>query len=177
MARRSVLEGIQIRADSLKDERPRCPRSCRRKLHRHGGYWRYAHPRGEVKFYVERFLCVVCNHTVSVLPVGRITYRPLEVKRLQSYLDSQGGLGSGPDPPPDLLEAGCLRRAWIRFLTRVEPLKTFSGQMLRTTLNRPGQFWLEMRRCFGSLEEILSFLARTRKCSLLGDYACLRPAP
>jgi hypothetical protein len=39
------------------------------------------------------------------------------------------------------------------------------------------QLWKELRRGMGSAEEMLRFLARSCKRSLLGDYACLRPAP
>ena len=38
-------------------------------------------------------------------------------------------------------------------------------------------YWKELRRGVGSAEEMLRFLARHCKRSLLGDYACLRPAP
>jgi hypothetical protein len=34
-----------------------------------------------------------------------------------------------------------------------------------------------LRRGVGSAEDMLGFLARVCKRSLLGDYACLRPAP
>jgi hypothetical protein len=39
------------------------------------------------------------------------------------------------------------------------------------------QLWKELRRCVGSAEQMLRFLAHNYKRSLLGDYACLRPAP
>jgi hypothetical protein len=126
---------------------------------------------------VERFLCPGCGQTVSVLPGTRLTYRPLPVERLQGFFDTQAALRSGLDPPPGLVEAGCLRRAWNRFLTRVQVLRDSFGQMLPCELHTAGQLWKELRRRVGSAEQMLRFLAQFCKRSLLGDYACLRPAP
>ena len=126
---------------------------------------------------MQRFLCPRCGHTVSVLPGTRLTYRPLEVERLQGFFDTQAEVSCGLDPPPGLVEAGCLRRAWNRFLTRVQVLQDAFGQILPTELHTAQQLWKELRRNVGSAEEMLRFLARHCKRSLLGDYACLRPAP
>jgi hypothetical protein len=146
-------------------------------MHRHGWYWRYAKPKGHLKFAVQRFLCRLCGHTVSVLPVGRLTYRPLEVERLQAYFDGQAKVSCGLDPPPEAIEAGCLQRAWNRFVTRVDRLTDTFGQILPAELTGPEQLWRESRQAMGSAEAMLRFLAQNCKCSLLGDYACLRPAP
>jgi hypothetical protein len=126
---------------------------------------------------VQRFLCVSCGHTVSVLPGTRLTYRPLEVGRLQGFFDAQAGVSFGLDPPAGLVEAGCLQRAWKRLLTRVDSLKESFGQILPAELHTAQQLWKELRRGVGLAEEMLRFLARSCKRSLLGDYACLRPAP
>lgn len=123
-----------------------------------------------------RLLCVVCGHTVSVLPGGRLTYRPLEVERLQGFFDAQAGVSTGLDPPPGLVEAGCLQRAWDRFLTRVKVLRDSFGQMLPSELPTAPPLWRALRRAVGSAEAMLRFLAQHCKRSLLGDYACLRPA-
>jgi hypothetical protein len=120
---------------------------------------------------------VRCGHTVSLLPEGRLTYRPLEVGRLPGLFDAQAGLSTGLDPPPGLVEAGCLQRAWDRFLTRVNILKDAFGQILPSELHTAPQLWKALRRALGSAEDMLRFLARHCKRSLLGDYTCLRPAP
>jgi hypothetical protein len=120
---------------------------------------------------------VSCGHTVSVLPGGRLTYRPLEVDRLEGFFDTQAGIRTGLDPPPGLVEAGCLQRAWNRLLTRVQILKHAFGQLLPSELHTLQQLWKELRHGMGSAEQMLRFLARSCKRSLLGDYACLRPAP
>jgi len=67
-------------------------------MHRHGNYQRYKKPRGAEKFPVQRYLCPLCGHTVSVLPAYRLPYRPLEVERLQGGFDAQAEVGTGLDP-------------------------------------------------------------------------------
>ena len=126
---------------------------------------------------MQRYVCVHCGHTVSVLPAGRLTYRPLEVGRLQGFFDAQAGVSCGLDPPPGLVEAGCLQRAWNRFLARVKVLQDAFGQILPAELHTAPQLWQQLRRGLGSAEDMLRFLARHCQRSLLGDYACLRPAP
>lgn len=112
-----------------------------------------------------------------MLPGTRLTYRPLEVQRLQGFFDTQAGVSCGLDPPPGLVEAGCLQRAWSRLLTRVNILTEAFGQILPSELHTGQQLWKQLRRGMGSAEAMLRFLARSCKRSLLGDYACLRPAP
>ena len=146
-------------------------------MHRHGNYQRYKKPKGAEKFPVQRYLCLLCGHTVSVLPAYRLPYRPLEVERLQGGFDAQAGVGTGLDPPPEAIETGCLQRAWNRFLARVNLLKDAFGQTLPSELRTARQLWKELRRGVGSAENMLRFLARHCKRSLLGDYACLHPAP
>lgn len=132
---------------------------------------------GRALFKIFRFLCPRCGHTVSVLPPLRLTYRPLELNRLQGFFDAQAKVSSGLDPPPGLVEAGCLQRAWNRFLTRGDVLKSAFGQLLPSELRTGQVLWLELRRGVGSTEQMLHFLAQCCKRSLLGDYACLRPGP
>ena len=146
-------------------------------MHGHGWYWRYlVRGKEDIRFEVHRFLCPECGHTVSVLPAARLSYRPLEVHRLQAHFDGQAKVSCGLDPPPGTIETGCLQRAWKRFLTRVDRLKVAFGQMLPAELEDAAQLWIELRRTVGSAEDILRFLARNCNCSLLGDYACLRTA-
>ena len=155
-------------------ERPCCPRGCSRRLHRHGGYERYARPSGEERLAVPRYWCPECGLTLSVLPVECLPYRSLEGGRLEAFFDAQAGIRSGPDPPPGELEAGCLRRAWARFQTRVSTLKEAFGLLIPSVLCGPGQLWRHLRRVKPTLAAMLGFLAQTGNRSLLGDYRCLR---
>lgn len=146
-------------------------------MQRQGSYQRYRKPTGREKFPIQRYLCPVCGKTVSVLPANRLTYRPLEVKRLEGHFDAQAKVSSGLDPPPESVEAGCLQRAWTRVLTRVKRLVNAFGQILPAGLSTGAQLWKELRRGVGSAEQMLRFLAQTCHGSLLGDYACLRAQP
>ena len=122
---------------------------------------------------MQRYWCAQCELTISVLPAERLPYRPLEGVRVQSYFDARAGIGSGPDPPPAELEAGCLRRAWTRFQTRVSSLKEAFGLLIESVISGPQHLWRQMRQAKNSLAAILGFLAQTRNTSLLGDYRCL----
>jgi len=112
--------------------------------------------------------------TISVLPLTRLPYRPVTVARLQAFLDGQAGVGCGLDPPPDPLEAGCLRRAWARFQTRGRILQDAFGLLVASVISGAADLWKQMRRAKESLGGILHFLAQSGKRSLLGDYCCLR---
>ena len=155
-------------------ERPQCPRGCRRGMHRHGCYHRYAGPEGRETFGVQRFWCPECELTISVLPGERLPYRPVEGAQLEAYFNEQAEAGSGPDPPPAVLEAGCLRRAWARFQTRVSVLGKAFGLLIAPVTDSARALWKQLRLAKGTLREILRYLMQTHKCSLLGEYACLR---
>jgi hypothetical protein len=167
-------EAIQIRADTFSGDRPACPRSCPGDVHRHGCYHRYCRPSGAETFAVQRYWCPVCGLTISVLPADRLPYRPLEGGRLEDFLNEQAEAGSGPDPPPALLEAGCLRRAWTRFQTRVATLQEAFGLLIASVTDSAAALWKQMRLAKGTLPGILDYLAQAHKRSLLGDYPCLR---
>ena len=170
-------EGIQIRADMVRGDRPDCPRGCRRRVHRHGGYWRYARPHGQERFRVPRYWCPQCGLSISVLPADRVPYRPLEATRLEAFFNEQAEAGSGPDPPPAVLEAGCLRRAWARFQTRVAILSEAFGLLITRVTDSAAALWKQLRLAKATLAGILRYLAHAHKRSLLGDYQCLRLPP
>jgi len=155
-------------------DRPACPQACPGRVHRHGGYERFAKASGSDTFAVQRFLCPECGLTLSVLPDHRLPYRPLEASRLEASFNEQAEAGTGPDPPPQELEAGCLRRAWRRFQTRVAQLKEAFGLLISSASLRPADLWKQMRLAKGTLEKILLYLAQSHQRSLLGDYRCLR---
>lgn len=123
---------------------------------------------------MQRYWCPQCELTISVLPANRLPYRPLEAARVEAFFDARTEGGSGPDPPPAELEAGCLRRAWTRFRTRVSTLKEAFGLLIPSVISGPAHLWKQMRLAKGSLPSILRFLAQNCNLSLLGDYRCLR---
>lgn len=122
---------------------------------------------------MQRYWCPKCELSISVLPAGRLPYRALEGERLESFFNAQAEVGTGPDPPPGQLEAGCLQRAWTGFQTRVAKLKEAFGLLIPSEIFSAAQLWKALCLAKGSLEAILAFLAQTRNISLLGDYRCL----
>lgn len=155
-------------------ERPPCPHGCPGAVHRHGHYDRYSQPSGAQTFPVYRFWCPQCGLTISVLPIDRLPYRPLVGRRVEAFFNEQAEDGTGPDPPPSVLEAGCLRRAWKRFQSRMASLKEAFGLWVAALTDSAGALWKQMRLAQGTLRGILHYLAQTHKRSLLGDYQCLR---
>ncbi len=155
-------------------DRPLCPRGCPGRVHRHGNYHRYARPSGAETFPVQRFWCPGCELTISVLPADRLPYRPVEGARLECFFNEKAEAGSGPDPPPAELEAGCLRRAWARFQTRVTILREAFGLLITRVTDSAAALWKQMRLAKATLPGILQYLAQSRQGSLLGDYHCLR---
>jgi hypothetical protein len=112
---------------------------------------------------------------LSVLPSRHLPYRPPEVHRLQDYFDQRAGLSiKAPDPPPKIIEAGCLQRAWDVFSTRGPTLLHVFGQLLPSTAKNAGELWISIRQAKGSLANILRFLAEHHRISLLADYHCLK---
>ena len=149
-------------------------------VHRHGNYKRYAHPAGskdeEKKESVQRYLCRPCGRTFSVLLPHQLPYRAVRAERLQAYFDQRAGIQtSGLDPPPRVVEAGCLQRAWSALTKRVAILKDAFGQLVSSTVSNGASFWASLRQSFDSVPKMLCFLSEHHRISLLGNYRCLRP--
>jgi hypothetical protein len=126
---------------------------------------------------VQRYWCPECGLTISVLLADCLPYRAVKAPRVEAFFDARAELGSGPDPPPAELEAGCLRRAWTRFQTRVSVLKDAFGLLIPSVISDLAHLWKQMRLAKGSVAAILGFLAQNCNLSLLGDYRCLRVPP
>ena len=56
---------------------------------------------------------------------------------MEAFFNEQAEDGTGPDPPPKVLEAGCLRRAWQRFQSRIDDFG--AGPFGRCRAQRPVQ--------------------------------------
>jgi hypothetical protein len=158
--------------------RPACPRSCPGTVHRHGSYERYADPEGTSKERIERFLCRPCGLTISVLPPHRLPYRAIRAERLQEDFDHRAGIQTqGLDPPPRVVEAGCLQRAWSALSARVDVLQQAFGQLIEDSVSECASLWNSLRVTMDSVPRMLHFLSEHHRISLLGNYRCLRPPP
>jgi hypothetical protein len=123
---------------------------------------------------MQRFRCPHCRITLSVLLPDQLPYRSVAASRLEAFFNEQAEAGTGPDPPPDELEAGCLRRAWRRFQSRVQTLMDAFGLFVDHASLGPAHLWKQMRLAKGDVHGMLLYLARHLKGSLLGEYRCLR---
>lgn len=167
---------MQLREESLRGALPVCPCGGSGKVHRHGCYRRYADPEGTDRENIPRYLCRPCGRTFSVLPAHRLPYRSVRAERLQADFDQRAGIqAQGLDPPPRVVEAGCLRRAWRALTARVATLHEAFGQLVSSTVSEGASFWASLRQSFSSVPKMLCFLAEHHCISLLGNYRCLRP--
>ena len=149
-------------------------------VHKHGGYKRYADPAGakeqNEQERIQRYRCHPCGLSFSVLPAHRLPYRPIRVERLQGDFDRRAGIQTqGLDPPPRVVEAGCLKRAWSVLTARVNALKDAFGQLISKPVSEVVPFWANLRQSFDSVSKMLWFLSEHHQISLLGNYRCLRP--
>jgi hypothetical protein len=114
--------------------------------------------------------------TFSVLPPHRLPYRSIRVERLQGAFDQRAGIQTqGLDPPPRVLEAGCLRRAWSAFSARVAILRDAFGQLIENPVSEATVMWMRLRQTMDSAAKMLRFLSEHHRISLLGNYRCLQP--
>ena len=153
-----------------------CSRGCPGRVHRHGTYKRNANPEGSEQERIQRYVCCPCGLSFSVLPSHRLPYRSVRTERLQGEFDQRAGIQTeGLDPPPRVVEAGCLRRAWSALTARVTTLKEAFGQLILSTVSDGVSFWASLRQAFDSVPKMLCFLGEHHRISLLGNYRCLRP--
>ena len=125
---------------------------------------------------IQRYLCRPCGATFSVLPPHRLPYRAVRAERLQADFDQRAGIQTqGLDPPPRIVEAGCLQRAWRALTKRVASLKNAFGQLISNTVSDGASLWVSVRQSFDSVAKMLCFLSEHHRISLLADYRCLQP--
>ena len=147
-------------------------------MHCHGHYQRYEDPEGTAKARIQRFVCPPCGLTISVLPPHRLPYRAVRAERLQGDFDCRAGIQTnGLDPPPRVVEAGCLQRAWSALSARVNTLQEAFGQLIESSVSEVTSLWASLRVSMDSVPRMLCFLSEHHRISLLGNYRCLRPPP
>ncbi len=110
------------------------------------------------------------------MPSHRLPYRSIRAERLQADFDQRAGIQTqGLDPPPRVVEAGCLQRAWSALTKRVTTLKDAFGQLVSSTVSDGASLWASLRQSFDSVAKMLCFLSEHHRISLLGNHRCLRP--
>ena len=155
-----------------------CPHGCPGTVHCHGHYKRYENPEGTAQERVMRYLCRPCGLTISVLPPHRLPYRTIRTDRLQGDFDGRARIqAKGLDPPPRVVEAGCLQRAWSALSARVDTLQEAFGQLIEDSVSEATSLWTNLRETMDSVPRMLRFLSEHHRISLLGNYRCLQPPP
>ena len=173
-----LLSRIQVRSDQFKGSRPDCPRGCSGIVHCHDHYFRYADPEGTSLERIERYRCPSCGLTLSVLLPHRLPYRAVRAERIQADFDCRAGIQTKClDPPPRVVEAGCLQRAWSALSARVDTLKDAFGQLICSTVSEVASLWVSLRRAQDSVPRMLCFLSEHHRISLLRNYLCMQMPP
>ena len=163
---------MQIRESSFAGDRPPCPVDHTHPMHVHDSYERFANCNDHTLVSICRFLCTICLRTISVLPDNMLPYRAVPVPLLEQDFDARSGHGESPTTTEN--EAGCLKRAWRRFVQRGTTFVILLGQMMQFASREAKPIWNQLRR-WGNLPIILLQLARLFNTSLLHDYRCLLP--
>ena len=101
---------------------------------------------------------------------------PHSRRAVEAYFDCRAGIQTqGLDPPPRVVEAGCLQRAWSSLSARVAILKEAFGQRLASTVSEEISLWKSLRQTINSVSKMLCFLSEHHRISLLRNYLCLPP--
>ena len=133
-------------------------------MHRHGSYFRKK--RSE---WSQRFLCLFCGSTCSVLPSGSLPYLELSMDQVHCCLDrfSQG--------QPWKEFTGAERRVIHAFAENSPHLREVLGQMISVAATNVHHLWAEI--CgLGTGCGILPPLPSSFHTSLLKSYLCLNPS-
>ena len=102
---------MQMRASSVSGSCPKCPLNSNHPVHRHGHYERYGDIDSTELIAVKRFLCTVCQRTVSVLPDRCLPYWSLPAHELEAYFNVRSGLSPDSDPGWSIKKQS---RYWMR---------------------------------------------------------------
>ena len=163
---------MQVRASSVRGERPACPIDRGHRVHGHGSYKRYRNVEGDEKRRIPRWLCPVCGLTISVLPDEVVPYCALDVALLQAWFEAM--LRGRAPPALKEIERGCCQRALRRYQKHIPSLSSALGQIVSAIKPSASQLWSTLRS-LGDLPSILRYLSERFKISLLGSYRCLHP--
>jgi len=171
----------------MKGDRPECPGDSKHRVHKHGSYSRHCSTKfASVKEKIHRYLCTICNWTISVLPENQLPYRSIDATRFILLLNWK--FHGGPEPPNiGTEERGCMRWALDCFIRNSPALTGALGQIVKDGCSNARSLWRTLSR-LGDVSSILRFLQEKLKpektingglrgFSLLGRYRCLAVQP
>jgi transposase-like protein len=153
-----------------------CPQCGKGRLHRHGTYGRgITGLLGQLLWLlVARFICCVCDHTVSYLPSFALSYRLVQAATFEAFLDGKIGRG---DVQRWQSVLGDYRRRMTRFAEVV--VRTVGCGFGRAPPPAPaegGAVWSWLKGACGGMESATRLLVATFKITLFRRYQCHQPA-
>jgi len=150
-----------------------CPRCGKGRLHRHGTYGRgITGLVGQLlSLLVARFICGVCDHTVSYLPSFALSYRLVQVATFEAFLD---GMLDRVDVQRWQSVLGDYRRRMTRFAAVL--VRTVGCGFGRAPPTEGGAVWPWLKVACGGIESATRLLVATFKLTLFRRYQCHQPA-
>jgi hypothetical protein len=157
-------------------KRVRCPENCpncglANSLEVHGYYHRYLTQSAVVAvlmIWVRRFICTVCEVTVSCLPDFAQPYRVVNTATVQAGFDGQ-------ETNPDVWRwQGLIDAYWKRFTEHLPLLTRTVGNVFGRCPLRPSAhvFWLQLKKACGGLATATRQLVDSLRTCLFGTYRC-----
>jgi len=158
---------LEIKPDS------QCP-SCFKasQLHRHGFYERYVTcSQGKpILIRVARFLCSLCRCSISYLPDFALSYRLVNARTLECFLEGQR-------QTPDILRCQALLQRYLaRMYAFLPTLLSVAGKAF-DWIPRPGQpLWGRMKKACGSFAAATRQLISELAITMFARYQCHQSA-
>lgn len=150
-----------------------CPQCRKGRLQRHGTYGRgITGVLGQLlSLLVARFLCGICDHTVSYLPSFALSYRLVQVATFEAFLD-------GKIDRVDVQRWQSVLADYRRRMTRfaVALVRTVGCGLGRAPPAQGGAVWSWLKGACGGVEPATRLLVATFKITLFRRYQCHQSA-
>ena len=133
-------------------------------FHRHGTYWRYVEKR---HVRVARFLCKLCNLTVSMLPMFVLPYRNQLLDTVDLYFRA------AHEVRVQMSNGDLFRRYWRQWAGHFESVQRDTGWPPERPLQGESRaYWEQLGKVAGSMAEAQKRLIESYGISLLRRYRC-----
>jgi transposase-like protein len=153
---------------------PECPH-CQQTvvLQRHGRYqrWLLTVLAVYVRMWVARFLCPLCRTTISYLPDFVFSYRPVQPRTLEAFLDGQ------MHRPDVYRHLDRLRRYQLQAEDfAAELIRTVGSVFGRPPPQPPRGLWSWLKKAGDGLATVTRRVVTDFRISLFKRYRCHQPA-
>lgn len=147
-------------------QRPETCEACEGRdcFHRHAWYERYVE---ENRVKVARFLCSLCQVTVSVLPAFVLPYRSRLIEKVDAYFMASD------ERRVNMSDADLLRAYWRQWEKHCPSLQQAQRRPTVETVERePQGYWQQLRETAGGIAGSQKYLIDRYGLSLLRRYLC-----